>query len=128
MQRREHNEQVLIFKWAGMQGNVYPELELLFAIPNASYGSSKRDIIRGMYFKSEGRKSGVPDICLPVPKGKYHALYIELKASKGSKIRPTQKKWLEALKKAGNYTKICYGSEDAIKTIKDYLTQQFKLL
>ena len=39
MRRQEHDEQVALFKWAGHLASRYPELGLLFAIPNGG----KRD-------------------------------------------------------------------------------------
>ncbi len=32
----EHDEQAALIQWAGLQRRIYPELRLLFAIPNGS--------------------------------------------------------------------------------------------
>ena len=70
----EHEEQVQIFRWADLYSTEFPALKMLYAIPNGSYKSKQS----ARKFAAEGLKSGVPDICLPVPSadGKYHALYI----------------------------------------------------
>lgn len=89
----EHEEQVLIFDWAEALSGLYPALQMLYAIPNGSYKSKQS----ARKFAAEGLKSGVPDICLPVPSadGQYHSLYIELKRQKGGKVSDQQKPGLE---------------------------------
>ena len=116
----EHEIQVAVFKWAEYAKCTLPELNLMFAIPNESYGQTKRDVIRGMKFKKEGRKAGVPDICLPVARNGYHGMFIEMKSAKG---RPSkqQKWWIERLKEQGYAVYVCNSFEDAVKTITDYL-------
>ncbi len=120
----EHDEQVAVFRWAKMQEAVCPELRMLHAIPNGG----KRDKAVAARLRDEGVKPGVPDICLPVPRGAYHALYIELKrrAIKGAQSagRPTdaQKTWLDGLSKHGYMACVCYGAEEAIRIIKRYVS------
>ena len=65
----ESEEQQTLFSWATMQSGRYPELRLLYHIPN---GGSRGKAEAGR-FKAEGVKSGVPDLCLPVARGAYHA-------------------------------------------------------
>jgi len=113
---REHKEQATLFKWARLMEKHIPELALLFAIPN---GGHRNKATVGK-LKAEGVKAGVPDICLPVACGQYHGLFIELKAEGG---RPTdaQRNWLLALNAHGYATRLCFGWEDARKTIDAYL-------
>lgn len=75
---------------------------------------------RGAMLKRLGVQSGVPDLCIPVPMGGYHALYIEMKSKSG---RPSinQRKWIKALRKYGNYAEICYGADQAIELISQYM-------
>lgn len=119
---REHAEQVALVTWAKFESGRVPELALLFAIPNAG----KRSRGAGGKLRAEGMKAGVPDLCLPVPSGKYHGMFIELKAKGG---RPTheQKIWLRALAEQGYYACICVGWEEAKKTIQTYLGYGSKL-
>ncbi|QNU68698.1 VRR-NUC domain-containing protein [Ruminiclostridium herbifermentans] len=93
-----------------------PELDLMYHIPNGG----KRDIATAKRLKAEGVKAGVPDICLPVPRGVYHGLYIELKAGENKTTRK-QNEWLEALDNNGYFTAVCYGWEEASKVITNYL-------
>ena len=113
---REHFEQVALFKWAHWESRTVPELALLFAIPNGG----KRNKATAGKLKAEGVKPGVPDICLPVACGKYHGLFIELKAEGG---RPTlvQLEWQIKLIAQGYEAVICRGWEQAKKTIETYL-------
>lgn len=117
MHHNEDNEQMILFRWAAMQSGKYPELELLYHIPNGG----KRGKAEAARFKSMGVKSGVPDLHLPVARGGYHSLYIELKAANG-RVSGNQSEWLAALNQQGNKAVVCYGWEQAAQAIKDYLT------
>ena len=112
----EAEEQAAIFEWAEWNKSRIPELGLLYHVPNGG----KRDIKTAMRLKQEGVKAGIPDIVLPVSRGGYHGLYIELKVGK-NKPTKEQLKWLESLEQEGYYTTWCIGSQEAIKTIEEYL-------
>ena len=112
----EAQEQKALFQWAGYAEQQYPELKLLHHIPNGG----KRDPITARNLKAEGVKAGVPDIFLPVARGQYHGLYIELKTQKG-KLQKNQKEWLNALNEEGYATNVCYGWLEARETIEKYL-------
>ncbi|MBQ6519105.1 MAG: VRR-NUC domain-containing protein, partial [Anaerolineaceae bacterium] len=105
----ESEEQCLLFEWAEMSLAKYPELALLFHVPN---GSSKSKF-QAVKFKREGLKAGVPDLCLPVARQGYHALYIEMKRTEGGRLSDAQKWWLENLQKQGNKAVVCKGFEEA---------------
>ena len=62
----------------------------------------------------------MPDLELPVARGAYTGLHIELKHGKNT-ISPEQKRWLRTLKKMGRCAVVCYEAEAAIKTIQEYL-------
>ena len=115
----ESQEQQQLFSWAAWQAGKYPELKLLYHTPN---GGSRGKAEAGR-FKVEGVKAGVPDICLPVARGNYHGLYIELKRLKGSKITPEQTAWIADLEAQGYRAVICKGWETASKEILRYLEQ-----
>ncbi len=113
----ESEEQQALFEWAERLCFRYPELALLYHIPN----EGKRSKATGRKMKKEGMKSGIPDIHLPVARGQYHSLYIELKRRKGSTTSQAQKTWLQLLGKYGNKAVRCYGWEEAAKVIEEYL-------
>lgn len=123
----EHNEQKALFDWAFRAIQTKPELALLFAIPN---GGARHPAVAAK-LKAEGVKSGVPDIFLPVARGHFFGLWIELKfqgnstASKGT-VSKAQKAWLEALDAEGYATAVCYGWQAAKDIIETYLaTKEF---
>ncbi len=115
MNQLEHNEQVALMQWTIKAKGKYPEL-LLHAIPNGG----RRDAITGRKLKEEGVKAGVPDLSLPVARGGYHGLYIEMKSVNG-RINPRQARWLELLDKQGYLTEVCRSSMEAIGVLMAYL-------
>lgn len=68
----------------------------------------------------EGVKSGVFDLTLPVPRGGYHGLYIEVKTGKG-KLSFNQKAWLEHYKLNGYRAEVCRSVDEIFKTIVEYM-------
>lgn len=79
----EDEEQIALFRWAAMMEWKYPQLRRLYHIPNGG----KRTKAEAGIFKAMGVKSGVPDVHLPVARGGYHGLYIEMKRTKGARCR-----------------------------------------
>lgn len=113
----ESQEQQLLFEWAALSAGRWPELALMYHIPN---GGSRSKSEAGR-FRAEGVKAGVPDICLPVAQGGYHGLYIELKRVKGGRVSPAQQGWIAALRDQGYCACVCKGWDDAAHIIKAYL-------
>ena len=119
MTATEGVEQATLFSWARMQAGKYPELRLLFHIPNGG-SRGKAEAAR---FKAEGVKAGVPDLFLPVARGSWHGLFIEMKRRKGGRASEDQKAWISALAKQGYLAQICCGWEEAADLLVFYLTQ-----
>lgn len=118
----EEAEQQAVFEWAEYAMGQYPDLAWMHHIPNGGY-RSKGEAGR---FKAAGVKSGVPDICLPVPRRGYHGLYLEMKAL-GGKVSDNQQKWLKALSKQGYFCCVCYGADEAIRAIMWYMRKEMAL-
>lgn len=118
----EHREQSLLFGWAYHQSGAIPALALLFAIPNGG----RRDPITGARLKAEGVKPGVPDVCLPVRRGRYASLWIEMKAQRpdGAAVSAEQRQWLQALRDEGHAAAVCYGYDEAKEKILSYLRME----
>ena len=112
----EHQEQAALFQWAEKLAYQYPELDLMFAIPNGGL-RHKAVAIR---MKAEGLKAGVPDIFLPVARCGHHGLFIELKYGKG---KPSTKQvwWLDELQKEDYLAVVCWGWCEAAALIESYL-------
>ena len=115
-QRQEAAIQTALFQWAGLSAGKYPELRLMFHIPNGN----RRDLVTGYHLKQQGLKAGLPDVCLPVARGQYHGLYLELKSERG-RLQENQKAWLNDLSKQGYMCAVCYGFDEAKNTILNYL-------
>lgn len=114
----EGGHQEALFEWAGYQLARMPELEYLHHVPNGG----KRDKATAIALKRQGVKAGVPDIVLPAVRGKYHGLYIELKAGRNTTTNK-QDRWLEYLRHEGYFTAVCYGWQAAAELIETYLMQ-----
>lgn len=89
---------------------------LFYHIPNGGCRSGRE----ASKFKLLGVKSGVPDLCIPIARGGFHALYIELKRKYGGKVSDSQMAWLDALRREGNLAEIAFGCDHAIEIITSY--------
>jgi hypothetical protein len=95
----EHAEQAAVVQWLLFRRIPH------FAVPNAarrSFGLARR-------MQAEGLSKGVPDLILPC-----HLVAIEMKATKGGRLAPEQRQWLDLLSGSGWRTKVAYGAQDAI--------------
>jgi hypothetical protein len=116
MKHQESSDQQALFQWSKLMQGQYPELSLLHSIPNGG----KRNLIEAVRMKKEGIKSGVFDMFMPVARGDYHGIYLEMKI-KGGRVSDNQKWWQRETTKQGYLSVICYGWEDARKEIINYL-------
>ena len=113
----EQVEQMALMRWAEYEKGAHPELKLLMHIPNGGV-RSKAEAGR---FKAMGVKPGVPDLFLPVARGTYHGLWIELKRADGGKTQAAQRGWIDALKAQGYMAGVCHGWVEASEAIMKYL-------
>ena len=112
----EAQHQSTLFQWSRAVRQKYPDLKLLYHIPNGG----RRDAIEMIHLKQQGLRPGVPDLHLPVSRHGYHSLYIELKTPTGQ-TSPEQDWWLDELNKAGCLAIVCHGWEEAAKKLEEYL-------
>lgn len=113
---REGLEQEALFRWAEYEQGRHPELGLMYHVPNGGSRHPKE----AANLKRQGVKPGVPDVCLPVARGGYHGLYIEMKAGK-NKATEHQKQWMAELNEQGYLAVVCYGWQEAADVLKKYL-------
>ena len=113
----EASEQIALFQWAEMAAGRYPELRMMYHCPNGGF----REAREAHNLRRQGVKAGVPDIVLPVPRGGYHGLYIELKRRKGGRLSDEQRVWLDRLNRLGYRAIVCQGWDAAREEIKAYL-------
>lgn len=117
----EGNEQEALFAWALYAAGAMPELGLMFHVPNG--GSRNR--IEAAKLKRQGVRAGVPDICLPVARGGFHGLFVELKYGR-NKATDRQTAWLDALRSQGYLAVECVGWDIAREVITKYLKGEIK--
>ena len=106
----EEQEQIKLVVWLTGKGIKH------FAIPNGG----KRSLSEGVRFKRCGVKKGVPDLCIPIPSGSYHGLYIELKREEGGRLSEEQMHWLAFLNDQGYYAQVARGFEEAKIIVLEY--------
>lgn len=117
----EHAHQCALMAWCALNYERYPELRLLFAIPNGG----ERNLVVASRLKAEGVKAGVPDLFLPVARWSVHGLFIEMKKPKGKgaagTIAASQAGWHRALEEQGYGVAVCWGWEEARDCLIKYL-------
>ena len=114
----ESGHQEAIFSWCDYNRMRYPELALLYHVPNGG----KRDAATARALKRQGVKAGIPDLVLPVARKGYNGLYIELKAP-GGKLEQSQIDFMQALELQGYFVRVCVGWLAAVQTLGAYLDE-----
>lgn len=102
--------------------NAIPELKWLHAIANggARGDNEKSRQIRGGQLKAEGVKKGVYDVSLPVKRGEYSGLYMELK-KEGGRTSKEQQEFGQFVSEQGFASCVCEGWQNAAEQIKLYI-------
>lgn len=115
----EAQHQTCVFKWAAQPSirSKWPCLKLLHHVPNGG----KRDKIEAAHMKQQGVKPGIPDLDLPVARGKYHGLRIEMKDATG-RTSIEQDWWLGELREQGYFCEVCHGWESTVRVLEWYLS------
>ena len=87
----EAQEGAALFHWS----QIHPDFRVktLFHIPNGGMRNGRE----AAWLNRQGVRAGIPDYCLPIPSGKYHSLYIELKARGRATLSEEQRDWLRLL-------------------------------
>lgn len=111
----EHDLQVGCVRWFRYEFPAFAPL--LFAIPNGG----RRDYVAAAKLKAEGVIAGVPDLLLAVPRGGYHALWIEMKNGKAGELSPAQKEMHEHLRAQGYRVEVCRTFDAFVTILRDYL-------
>ena len=117
MKHLESAHQQQVIEWARMASRSakYPMLEML----HCSLNGVKLTKTQAVIAKSQGMLSGVPDLFLPVTRGKYHGLYIEMKHGSNT-LTDNQERFLQNAANVGYAVVVCQSAQEAIKRIEDY--------
>lgn len=132
MKKHEDSIQRAVMTWArwqtlapiGINGKLS---HFIHHSPNGGYRSKSE----GRNFKLMGTKAGFPDLFLFIPKGGYHGLFVELKTPKGKtkngktrqagQVSDLQQTMINRLNTQGYKAVVCYGYDEAVQAIKEYL-------
>ena len=119
MKDEEFRHQCALFQWwaYACKGYGLPE----FALMAYPAGGLRHKSTAGK-LKASGTRRGIPDVLLPVARGNFHGLAIELKSQSGRQT-DQQKVVLPWFASVGWRVEVAYSSEAAIGAIKDYLRQ-----
>jgi len=120
--RTEHEEQIEVVKYLKRNKILHT------AVPNGG----KRHIKTASDLKAEGVTAGYPDLIIEEPNKYYHGLRIELKrraktlksgkkSVSHTKVSDEQTKWIRELNDRGYRTVVCYGADEAIEVVEDYM-------
>ncbi len=111
----EELEQTYLMNWVCAVSNIYPDIDMLYHIPNGG----KRNKAEAARLKAAGVKAGVCDLHLPVARGGYHSLYIEMKVG-DNKPTEAQEEFITRVRALGNAAEVCYGWQEARKALMAY--------
>lgn len=112
----EEEEQKAVISWCRVNEARWPELGLIYHVPN----EGKRSKATAAAEKAMGMRAGVSDLCLPVRTVWYPGLYLEMKALDG-KLTKEQREFLTAVGKQGYCCCACWGADAAMGLIERYL-------
>lgn len=105
-----------LMQWMEARRGAEPTLALAFHAPLGE----ARDALAAMRLQSLGAKPGVPDLMLPVPRGPYLGLALEIKAP-GNRPTLAQRRWIEALDAVGWMATWAAGLDACIAVVEGYL-------
>lgn len=110
---KEWQEQCALFDWI----RYHPHIE-----PYAIHIANERACTpkQGAHLKRMGVKAGVSDVFIAIPTESYNGIWIELKA-KGGRPTKNQINFMYDMSEQGYATAICFGADEAIQVIQQYL-------
>lgn len=116
MKQYEADQQRKLFQWTTFIRAKYPEIDLMFHIPNGG----SRNKLEAANLKKQGVKAGVPGFVFA---GWPWKLSRSVHRIKYGKNKPTEKQteWLKSLNEQGYAVAVCYGCDEASEKILKYL-------
>ena len=117
MRHVEAQSQRAVIRWWAFSHHMFklPE-HALFSVPNGGY----RRPFEAKLLVAEGSRSGVPDLILLVPRGKFHGFLIEMKTKAGV-VSKEQAQFLADAADLGYAVCVARSTEEAIESITNYL-------
>ena len=112
----ESAEQIALFDLLRAYQSQHDELRWIYSIANGGH----RHKLTAVKMSREGVKRGVWDIHVPIPKGIYSGMWIEMKFGR-NKLTDDQKAFGRAMTIYGHKTAVCYSWTEAANEIFGYL-------
>lgn len=119
----ESDEQKSVVRWAKDAQIKWPELALLYAVPNGAMLGGKNRFAQVNNLKAQGLRVGVPDLVLPVARGDWFGAYLEMKRLKDGVWDVEQKWWADKLKEQGYLCGLARGHKAGIDFFVAYLSK-----
>lgn len=115
----EFSEQCAVIQWSMYRRRKYSQLKFL----HCSLNGVRLTPAQSKKMKASGMVAGVADLFLPAKSfdGQFCGLYIEMKKRKGGVISADQQIFADFVLAQGYEHKFCFGADQAIKLIKNYL-------
>ena len=110
-QHPEQNDQIAFSAWLHAKGIKH----------HSSPNGEKRSSRRGALLRDMGMWAGWPDIIIPLMRGGYGALFIELKPNDGGKTQKNQAECHAYLREQGYKVEVCRGLNQAMQAVLQYL-------
>ena len=115
----EADEQARVIEWAHCAYRTRSDLYPLLRRLHCSLNGVKLSKTQAGIAKEQGMLRGVPDLFLPVPRGNYAGLYIEMKHG-DNKPTPEQARFLQESVDVGYQAAVCWSAAEAIAVIQVY--------
>lgn len=121
----EHDEQVAVVEYLQ---RTYPDV-LFWSTPNGARLASGKDhrlaAIRMAMLKREGLLPGVSDLIIFEPRGKYSAMFLEMKRGDGGSGASENQMWfLREVEARGAFGAVADGFEAARELLDNYLNEK----
>ncbi len=126
----EHEEQAAFVTEIGYEfrnrSDFYPVL--FFAVVNGFWAAGESGRKFGLLnkYRAEGWRKGIADVQYQQPRGGYPYAVFEMKRCDGATkkdggLEPEQKDYLAAARAVGAFVRVCYGADQAIAAMREYM-------
>ena len=94
-------------------------IPIVASLNGVQLGTNKFAVIN--HQKAMGLALGFPDLFIPVPRGIFHGMFIEMKRQKGGSVSDEQMFWLSTLTGMDYWSMVACGATEAIESIDKYM-------
>lgn len=119
----EDSELIKFFDWVRINEKFDSRFTAIYHVAN----ERRTSMHKGKIFKQKGVRSGVPDVCVPIPSGMYPGLYIEFKV-RPNQLSDSQKSFIKTLLQIGHLVVVAWSAEEAITIVREYLNEPAKMV